>query len=65
MFKRLSSEGLCRTHKSFEVNFHKIYATELALAAVRLSWYRLYYPKEFEKAYQKTFDDFESETVIE
>ena len=58
-------KGFAGLIKVFEVNFHKIYATELALAAVRLSWYRLYYPKEFEKAYQKTFDDFESETVIE
>lgn len=50
--------------KAFEADFHKAYAAELALAAVRLGWYRLYYPKEFKKAYQNIFDDFESKTVI-
>lgn len=38
--------------KVFEYGFQKAYATELALAAVRLSWYRLYCPEEFDKAYQ-------------
>lgn len=39
--------------KVFERGFQKAYSAELATAAVRLSWYRFYYPKKFDKACQR------------
>ena len=50
--KKLPPKNFGGLRKAFESRFPKAYAAELALAAVRLSWYRLYYPKEFDKAYQ-------------
>ncbi len=54
-------------HGSFSENapgYCKAYATEHALAAVRLGWYNVYYPREFAKAYQRTFEDRENRAVM-
>lgn len=61
--KGILPKGFTGVRKVFESTFPKAYSTELALAMIRLGWYRLYYPKEFHKAYRCTFDDFENKTV--